>query len=103
MYVNVLERKITKICKSAGLAKIRLHGFRHSHAALLIDNHVEIAAIKELMGTLALLQQLTLTDIYSLMSKRAWVINLITSSDSALFKSTQKTLFTFLNNHQLLK
>lgn len=43
-------KKITKICKDAGLTPIRLHDFRHSNVALLIDNHEEITAIKERMG-----------------------------------------------------
>lgn len=43
-------KKITGICKVAGLTPIRLHDFRHSHVALLIDNHEEITAIKERMG-----------------------------------------------------
>ncbi|WP_118907760.1 tyrosine-type recombinase/integrase [Listeria weihenstephanensis] len=43
-------KKITKICKDAGIRPIRLHDFRHSHVALLIDNHEEITAIKERMG-----------------------------------------------------
>lgn len=34
-------KKITKICKDAGLIPIRLHNLRHSHIALLIDNHCD--------------------------------------------------------------
>ncbi|MBC1358312.1 tyrosine-type recombinase/integrase [Listeria booriae] len=43
-------KKIKKICKEAELTPIRLHDFRHSHVALLIDNKEEITAIKERMG-----------------------------------------------------
>lgn len=43
-------KKIQRICKRANLQPIRLHDFRHSHVALLINNSEDIVTIKERMG-----------------------------------------------------
>ncbi|MBA3925519.1 tyrosine-type recombinase/integrase [Listeria rustica] len=47
---NFSTKKINKICTSTDITAIRLHDFRHSHVALLIDNKEELTAIKERMG-----------------------------------------------------
>ena len=37
-------------CKSAGVNRIRLHDFRHSHASYLIGNGVSIVAVAKRLG-----------------------------------------------------
>lgn len=43
-------KKIQRVCKKAKLQPIRLHDFRHSHVALLINNSEDVVTIKERMG-----------------------------------------------------
>ncbi|MBC1725022.1 site-specific integrase [Listeria seeligeri] len=45
-----VTKKIQRICKRCAVHPIRLHDFRHSHVALLIDNGENITVIKERMG-----------------------------------------------------
>lgn len=47
---NFSTKKIARLCASVNLTPIRLHDFRHSHVALLINNKEEITSIKERMG-----------------------------------------------------
>ncbi|EFS01619.1 site-specific integrase [Listeria seeligeri] len=47
---NFGTKKIQRICKRCAVHPIRLHDFRHSHVALLIDNGENITVIKERMG-----------------------------------------------------
>ncbi|EAE8752613.1 site-specific integrase [Listeria monocytogenes] len=47
---NFSTKKINRICSNINLSPIRLHDFRHSHVALLINNKEEITSIKERMG-----------------------------------------------------
>ncbi|WP_246215514.1 tyrosine-type recombinase/integrase [Listeria valentina] len=47
---NFSTKKIQKICKRTNLTPIRLHDFRHSHVALLINNNEDTVTIKERMG-----------------------------------------------------
>ncbi|MBC1973567.1 tyrosine-type recombinase/integrase [Listeria welshimeri] len=47
---NFGTKKIQRICNRCAVQPIRLHDFRHSHVALLIDNGENITVIKERMG-----------------------------------------------------
>ncbi len=47
---NFGTKKIRRICNRCGVKPIRLHNFRHSHVALLINNGENITVIKERMG-----------------------------------------------------
>lgn len=45
-----LEKIIKRNAEKAGLKKIRVHDLRHSHASLLIANHIDIATISRRLG-----------------------------------------------------
>ncbi|MFD8966980.1 tyrosine-type recombinase/integrase [Streptomyces sp. NPDC059568] len=45
-----LTRAFTTLLRKAGLRRIRFHDLRHSTATLLLEQGVELVAIKELLG-----------------------------------------------------
>ena len=45
-----IGRKKDNYCVKAGLKKIRIHDFRHSHASLLLSKNVPITVISERLG-----------------------------------------------------
>lgn len=45
-----LRREVKRGSETAGIKKIRIHDFRHSHAALLIDMDVPVLAISKRLG-----------------------------------------------------
>ncbi|MBR1741444.1 MAG: site-specific integrase [Lachnospiraceae bacterium] len=45
-----LEKIIKRNAEKAGLRKIRVHDLRHSHASVLIENHIDIATISRRLG-----------------------------------------------------
>ncbi|CAI8857336.1 tyrosine-type recombinase/integrase [Bacillus sonorensis] len=47
---DIFSRKIKYFCKDTDLEPIRLHDFRHSHAALLINQGEDYITIKERLG-----------------------------------------------------
>lgn len=47
---TTIERKKNKACEKAGVKKIRIHDFRHSHASFLINNGVPPLAISKRLG-----------------------------------------------------
>lgn len=47
---NQFTKRIATVCKRAELEPIRLHDFRHSHVALLIELGEDITVIKERLG-----------------------------------------------------
>ncbi|TWK89401.1 putative prophage phiRv2 integrase [Bacillus paralicheniformis] len=47
---DIFSRKIKYFCKNSDLEPIRLHDFRHSQVALLIDQGEDYATIKERLG-----------------------------------------------------
>lgn len=47
---STIERKKNKYCKLAKVKQIRIHDFRHSHATLLIENHVPLNDISSRLG-----------------------------------------------------
>ena len=48
---NAIRQKYQKICdRDPTMKRIRIHDFRHSHVALLIENGVELPIIKERLG-----------------------------------------------------
>lgn len=47
---TTIARKKDNYCKEAGVKKIRIHDFRHSHVSLLISKGVPITAISKRLG-----------------------------------------------------
>lgn len=47
---TTLERKKNEYCKKAGVKRIRIHDFRHSHATLLYNKNIKIKLIQERLG-----------------------------------------------------
>ncbi|MCI3987449.1 tyrosine-type recombinase/integrase, partial [Bacillus vallismortis] len=47
---DIFSRKIKYFCKDTDLEPIRLHDFRHSHAALLINQGEDNITKKERLG-----------------------------------------------------
>lgn len=47
---TILNRKLKSIVSKYNLKKIRIHDFRHSHVALLIELNVPILLISERLG-----------------------------------------------------
>lgn len=45
-----LTRAFTTLLRKAGLRRIRFHDLRHSTAALLLEQGIELVVIKELLG-----------------------------------------------------
>lgn len=45
-----INRYKLNACKKAGVKNITLHGFRHSHATMLLDHNLSIKAIQERLG-----------------------------------------------------
>lgn len=47
---TTLERKKNEYCKIANVKRIRIHDFRHSHATILYNKHVDIKTIQSRLG-----------------------------------------------------
>lgn len=50
MPVESFRDEIRRACKKAGVKRIRLHDFRHSHVSILYDHGVSTKAIAERIG-----------------------------------------------------
>lgn len=50
MSPTTIGRKKDNYCVKAGVKKIRIHDFRHSHASLLLSKNVPIIVIFERLG-----------------------------------------------------
>jgi len=59
---STLTRQFAKLCDHAGIRRIRFHDLRHSCATLLLEQGVELVAIKDLLGHA---QIHTTADIYA--------------------------------------
>ncbi|MBC2214170.1 hypothetical protein HCA87_01185 [Listeria welshimeri] len=66
---NFGTKKIQRICNRCAVQPIRLHDFRHSHMALLIDNGENITVKRKGWDMLVSQLQLIHMDIYSLINK----------------------------------
>lgn len=71
---DIFSRKIKYFCRDTDLEPIRLHDFRHSHVALLI-NQGEDYTIKERLGHASVKTQLTYMAIYILTNRKKWLTN----------------------------
>ncbi|MFZ4450932.1 site-specific integrase [Salibacterium aidingense] len=47
---TTLDRKYEQYVKAAGVKKIRLHDFRHSHASYLINKNIMVSVIAQRLG-----------------------------------------------------
>ena len=47
---STIGRRLKKYCELAGVKKIRIHDFRHSHASLLLSSGVPITVISQRLG-----------------------------------------------------
>jgi integrase len=47
---RTLQKRMTGVMEKAGVKKIRIHDFRHSHVAYLINQGVQPLIIKERLG-----------------------------------------------------
>ena len=71
-----IDRKRDKYCKAAGVKKIRIHDFRHSHASLLIKNGANAIIVAKRLGHSDI--EMTLNTYSHLFSeKEDEIINLI--------------------------
>lgn len=48
--ISSVQREFTKAIKKSGVQPIRIHDLRHSHATVLITNHVNIVAVSKRLG-----------------------------------------------------
>lgn len=65
---TMLENLKNECAKRAGIKKIRIHDFRHSHASLLINNGVNISVISKRLGHSSIKETL---DTYSHMYQKS--------------------------------
>lgn len=47
---TTIQKKNEEIAKEAGLHRIRIHDFRHSHASLLINNNINVLEVSRRLG-----------------------------------------------------
>lgn len=50
IYNSVFNKELAVMCGAAGVHRISVHGLRHTHASLLIANHVSVQSVAKRLG-----------------------------------------------------